>query len=79
MTARIRVSLGGISGGDIAATADAVWVRVTKDALAVLINPQTNAVVDRVGPSAGSGGIAVADASVWITAHDRQSIWRLPR
>jgi streptogramin lyase len=79
VTARIRVSSGGISGGDIAATADAVWVRVTKDALAVLINPQTNAVVDRVGPSAGSGGVVIAGASVWITAHDRQSIWRLPR
>jgi streptogramin lyase len=79
VTARINVSSGGISGGDIVATADAVWVRVTKDALAVLINPQTNAVVDRLGPSAGSGGIAVADGSVWITAHDRQSIWRLPR
>jgi virginiamycin B lyase len=75
----IKVSSGRISGGDIAAAADSVWVRVTDDALAVRIDPHTNAVVDRLGPSAGSGGVAIADASVWITAHDTQSIWRLPR
>ena len=79
VTSTVRVSSGGISGGDIAATADAVWVRVTDDALAVHIDPRTNAVVDRFGPSAGSGGVAIADGSVWITAHDRQSIWRMPR
>ena len=38
-----------------------------------------NAVIHRLGPSAGSGGIAIADTSVWITAHDTQSIWQLPR
>src|SRR3954454_13293023 len=78
VTATIKVSSGAISGGDIAASEDAVWVRVTDDALAVRIDPQANAVVDRLGPPAGSGGVAIADASVWITAHDRQSIWRLP-
>ena len=78
VTATIKVAPGGISGGDIAASADAVWVRVADDALAVRIDPHTNAVVDRLGPPAGSGGVAIADASVWITAHDTQSIWRLP-
>jgi hypothetical protein len=77
--ATIKVSSGGISGGDIAAAADAVWVRVTDDALAVRIDPQANTVVDRLGPPAGSGGVAIADTSVWITAHDRQSVWRVPR
>ena len=43
------------------------------------IDPQANAVVDRLGPLAGSGGIAITDTSVWITAHDVQSIWRLPQ
>ncbi len=70
---------GGISGGDIAASADVVWVRVVDDALAVRIDPRTNAVVDRLGPPAGSGGVAIADTSVWFTAHDKQSMWRLPR
>ena len=80
VTATIKVSSGGISGGDIAASSDAVWVRVTDDALAVRIDPRTNAVVDRLGPATGSGGVAIADASVWITAHDSQkAIWRLDR
>ena len=67
------------SPGEIAAAADAVWVRVTGDAVAVRIDPRTNAVVDRFGPGAGSGGVAIADNSVWITAHDTRTIWRLPR
>jgi YVTN family beta-propeller protein len=78
VTATIKVSSGGVSGGDIAASPDAVWVRVTDEALAVRIDPRTNAVVDRLGPPAGSGGVAIAESAVWITAHDRQSIWRLP-
>ena len=79
VTATITVSSGGVSGGAIAASADAVWVRVVDDALAVRIDPRTNAVVDRLGPPAGSGGLTIADTSVWFTAHDKQSIWRLPR
>ena len=78
VTSTIKVS-SGISGGDVAASTDAVWVRGTEDALAVRIDPQTNAVVDRFGPLAGSGGVAVTDTSVWLTAHDVQSIWRLPQ
>ena len=77
VTSTIRVS-SGISGGDVAASSDAVWVRGTKDALAVRIDPQANAVVDRLGPLTGSGGVAITDTSVWIIAHDIQSIWRLP-
>jgi virginiamycin B lyase len=79
VAATIRVSSGAVSGGDIAAAADAVWVRVTDDALAVRIDPDTNTVVDRLGPPAGSGGVAIADTSIWITAHDVQTIWQLPR
>lgn len=75
----IKVSSSAISGGDIAAAADSVWVRVTEDALVVRIDPHTNALVDRLGPSAGSGGVTLAETSVWITAHEVQSIWRLPR
>lgn len=78
VTATITVSSRGITGGDIAAGADAVWVRVS-DALAVRIDPKTNTVADRLGPSAGSGGVAIATTSVWFTAHDVQTIWRLPQ
>jgi streptogramin lyase len=42
------------------------------------IDPTTNT-VDRYGPGSGSGGIAIADDSVWITAANTFSIWRLPR
>lgn len=76
VTSTIKVS-SGISGGDIAAT-NAVWVRGTDDALAVRIDPQVNTVVDRLGPLAGSGGVAITDTSVWLTAHDVQTVWRLP-
>jgi DNA-binding beta-propeller fold protein YncE len=75
----ITVSSGGVSGGDIAASADAVWVRVSDDALAVRIDPRANEVVERLGPSAGRGGVTIAETSVWITACGRRSIWRLPR
>jgi DNA-binding beta-propeller fold protein YncE len=79
LTATITVSSSAVSGGDIAAAADAVWVRVTDDALAVRIDPHTNTVVDRLGPPEGSGGLAIADTSVWFTAHDTHTIWQLPR
>jgi virginiamycin B lyase len=78
VTATITVASGAVDGGDIAAGADAVWVRVT-DALAVRIDPKTNTVTERLGPRSGSGGVAIADRWVWLTAHDVQTIWRLPR
>lgn len=77
VAATITVSAGPIKGGDIVAAADAVWVRAT-DVLAVRIDPQTNTVTERLGPPAGSGSLAVADGSLWITAHDTQSVWRVP-
>jgi len=61
VTATIKVATKVIDG-DIAAAADAVWVRLVKDdALAVRIDPRSNAVVDRFGPASGSGDIAIAD------------------
>jgi YVTN family beta-propeller protein len=78
VTATIKVAAKGIDG-DIAVAADAVWVRVEDDdAMAVRIDPRANT-VDRYGPGSGSGGIAIADDSVWITAAKTFSIWRLPR
>jgi YVTN family beta-propeller protein len=77
VVATIRVSEDPILGGDIAATDASVWVRVT-DALAVRIDPATNGVTDRLGPSVGSGCLGIAHDSVWITAHDVLSIWRVP-
>jgi virginiamycin B lyase len=63
-------------GGDIAAGAGKVWVRGNKTAFLVTIDPKTNAVLDRYGPLSGSGAVRVtADNSVWISAHDINTIW----
>jgi virginiamycin B lyase len=78
VVATITASESPIEGGDIAASDDAVWVRVN-DVLATHIDPATNKVVDRLGPGSGSGSIAIADDSVWITAHDVTSVWRVPQ
>ena len=78
VVATIKVSASVIDGGDIAASDRAVWVRVS-DALVAEINPQTNKVVDRLGPAAGSGSVTIAEGSVWITAHDVSSLWRVPQ
>ena len=78
VVATIRANPNGIIGGDIVATADAVWVQATSR-LGVEIDPSTNAVVQRVGPSEGSGSVAItADGAVWITAHDALKLYRIP-
>lgn len=75
--ATVEVSDKGISGGDISAGDDSVWARITAG-LAVEIDPATNTAVTTIGPEAGSGGIAVTDEAVWISAHDAHTIWRVP-
>jgi DNA-binding beta-propeller fold protein YncE len=72
-----RIPLGGGSAlGDIAAGAGHVWVR-TEQLLLAVIDPKTNRVVARYGPPAGSGAVRVAGESVWLTAHDVDSLWRI--
>lgn len=66
-----------IRGGDIAVGGGSVWVRGGPELLA-RIDPATNAVSERYGPDAGSGSVAADDDAVWITAHDVETIWRLP-
>lgn len=74
----IEASPSGIIGGDIVATADAVWVQAS-DYLGVQIDPATNSVVQRVGPNEGSGSVAITDdGAVWITAHDVATLYRIP-
>ena len=63
-------------GGDIAAGGGRVWVRAGL-VLLQAIDPSTNRVVDRYGPPAGSGAVRVANGFVWVTAHDRQTVWVL--
>ncbi len=66
-----------IQGGDIAVGGGYVWVRGGPELLAK-IDPATNEVVERYGPPAGSGSVAANDDAVWVTAHDVETVWRLP-
>lgn len=75
--ANIRVDPGVIDGGDIASSAGAVWARVTRS-LIVRIDANSDAVTANYGPASGSGSVAADDSAVWVTAHDSNSVWRLP-
>lgn len=78
VVATIEANPGGIIGGDIVATDDAVWLQATTR-LGVEIDPATNEVVRRLVPAQGSGGVAVTDdGAVWFTAHDEEALHRIP-
>jgi virginiamycin B lyase len=64
-------------GGDLTTGGGWVWARGT-DTLLTQIDPRTNTVVRRYGPPAGSGAAIAAFGSMWISAHDVSTIWRLP-
>lgn len=76
LVATIPTAVPG-GGGDIAAGARRVWVRASKTLLQV-IDPQSNAVVARYGPAAGSGAVRANSRHVWVTAHDIHTVWVLP-
>jgi YVTN family beta-propeller protein len=77
LMATVPVGHGAIAGGDITSGGGAVWARVS-DGLVAEVDPTTNTVVARYGPSSGSGGVAVDSSATWIAAHDVNSVWRLP-
>ena len=77
VVATVRVDEGFIDGGDITFGDGALWARVS-DVLVSKIDPVSDQVVARYGPSSGSGGIAVDEDALWIAAHDVNSVWRLP-
>lgn len=74
--ARIRARVVG-EGGDMTTGAGWVWARGSGYLLS-RIDPKTNRVVERYGPSLGSGAVIVGYGAVWISAHDDGSIFRLP-
>ena len=76
VVATIEVGAVG-GGGDIDAGGGRVWVRASRVFLSV-IHPDTNTVVKRFGPLAGSGGVRVGHGAAWVTAHDTKQVWRLP-
>jgi virginiamycin B lyase len=77
VVATVTVSAGSVEGGDIAAGEGSVWARTTEE-LATEIDAQTNEVVRVLGPPAGSGSVAVAGGTVWVTAHDVRTTYRVP-
>jgi hypothetical protein len=77
VVARIKVANDPVGGGDIAVGGGSAWARVT-DQLAVRIDPASNTVTARYGPPAGSGGVAADTTAAWLSAHDSQTLWRLP-
>ena len=76
-TATVQVDSGSVDGGDIAVGGGFVWARVT-DGLVAKVDPRTSTVVARYGPPAGSGSVAADARTAWITAHDSNSVYRLP-
>jgi hypothetical protein len=75
--ATITVSNTPVRGGDMAVGGGYAWARIS-DALVARIDPATGATL-RMGPRAGSGSVAADEAAAWISAHDINSIWRLPQ
>lgn len=65
-----------VEGGDIAVGGGAVWARVSQG-LVARIDPDTDTVTDRYGPTSGSGSVAADSDAAWISAHDSDSVWRL--
>jgi virginiamycin B lyase len=76
VTARVAASVPG-DGGDMTVGGGWVWARATS-VLLTRIDPRTNHVVERYGPSSGSGAAIVGYGAVWISAHDVRTVWRLP-
>ena len=79
-TMRVRATIAaevGGDGGDMTAGGGWVWARGF-GSLLTRIDPRTNRVVERYGPSSGSGAAIVGFGAVWVSAHDVATVWRLP-
>lgn len=77
-TVSATIDIGApVEGGDIAVGGGFVWAR-GNPTLLVKIDPKTDTVVAVYGPPSGSGSVAADDAAVWVSAHDIDTIWRLP-
>ena len=75
-TTQIDAGVPG-EGGDLTAGGGSVWARGT-DRLLTRIDPASNRVIERYGPSSGSGAVIVGAGAVWVSAHDIAAVWRLP-
>jgi virginiamycin B lyase len=73
---RIRTGMRG-EGGDLTVGGGSVWAR-GGDQLLARIDPRRRRVVARYGPPSGSGAVIVGSGAVWVSAHDVNTVWRLP-
>ena len=64
-------------GGDMTTGGGWVWIRGSGPLVARL-DPSTNKVVEKYGPESGSGAAIVGYGAVWVSAHDIDTVWRLP-
>lgn len=73
-----EIATGAWSGnsGGLWAEAEAVWVRAP-DAFLVRIDPATNEVVDRINGPVSGGDVTVAFGSVWATASQALTVYRV--
>lgn len=75
--ARVDVGTNSMVDTDLAADADAVWVRTTADPFVVRIDPSTNEATWAVGGFHSGGSIASIDGAVWTTSIEFQTVWRI--
>ena len=77
VVATVQVNDGPIEFGDIAAGGGSVWTRIS-DHLLARVDESSNQVTQFYDPASGSGSVAADDEAVWLSAHDVNSMWRLP-
>ncbi len=75
--ATITVSSSAVDGGDIAYGGGFVWPRISA-ALIAKLDGTTGELLATYGPPSGSGSVAADESAVWVSAHDVNSVWRLP-
>lgn len=76
IVARIRVDEEPGEAGDIEVGEGLVWAK-TQYTLLAGIDPDTNAVVDRITDQKGLGGVAAGFGSVWVSDFAFSRVWRV--
>ncbi len=66
-----------IEGGDLTVGDGLVWLRAT-DELVAAIDPVTDEVIARIGEPLGSGSASADGGQLWVSAHDRATLYRIP-
>lgn len=77
VVATVQVNDGPIEFGDISAGGGSVWTRIS-DHLLARVDEFSNQVIQLYDPASGSGGVDADSKAVWLSAHDVNSMWRLP-